>query len=330
MGIELRGENGRNILLYFSIIGLVFIIYYPSLYNYFVCDDLVIIKTCIPHDTKDILRALFALDVLNWKIYFLRPIIKCSFCIDYMLWGLNSTGYHLTNLFFHIGNTLLIYLLCNYFTGNRLIGLFSSFLFAFHGTNSGTVTWISGRTGVLCTFFCLLSLWMFILYSSKEKKTYYFVSIISFGLGLCSKETAAAFTGVFVIYVFLYFKKEWLKRLLYLSPHFMLLGGYLFWRIIALGQIVNSGWLFPPVFILLENMAYYIKHLCLPVDIGILFCAALLGIFRTSTIAQFTFLWINRPCSNLGDQRGKISLYSCCWVLYLNRSNTAGIFQKNK
>ena len=53
-----------------------------------------------------------------------RPLATLSFRIDHRVWGFNPLGYHLTNLFFHLANTLLVYLLFIRFFKNPTLSFF--------------------------------------------------------------------------------------------------------------------------------------------------------------------------------------------------------------
>ena len=48
----------------------------------------------------------------NW-----HPLTWISHMLDCQLFGLNPGGHHLTNLLFHVANTLLLFLWLNQFTG---------------------------------------------------------------------------------------------------------------------------------------------------------------------------------------------------------------------
>ena len=118
----------------------------------------------------------------NW-----HPMTWLSYILDYQLYGLNPKGYHLTNLFFHIANALILFMVLLRMTGKLWRCAFVAAMFAFHPLNVESVAWIAERKNVLSTLFWLLTMWAYIRYAqTKNLKTYYLV-ILFFTLGLMSK-----------------------------------------------------------------------------------------------------------------------------------------------
>src|SRR3989338_1783883 len=54
---------------------------------------------------------------LNYSFY--RPLQMLSYAADHALWGVNSFGYHLTNVILHILVAISIYCLVNLLFGDR-------------------------------------------------------------------------------------------------------------------------------------------------------------------------------------------------------------------
>lgn len=129
-----------------------------------------------------IVRAFTSSQVANW-----HPLTSLSLMIDYDIYGLNAGGYHLTNLVFHIINTLLLFLLLNKMTGAVYRSLFVAALFGLHPLHVESVAWVSERKDVLSTFFWLLTIWAYVLYVKNPGIKRYIVVIVFFALGLMSK-----------------------------------------------------------------------------------------------------------------------------------------------
>jgi tetratricopeptide (TPR) repeat protein len=89
----------------------------------------------------------------NW-----HPLTWLSHMGDCQLYGLNPAGHHLTNLLFHIANTLLLFLLLLRLTGPVWRSACVAALFAWHPLHVESVAWASERKDVLSTFFFLLTL----------------------------------------------------------------------------------------------------------------------------------------------------------------------------
>ena len=95
------------------------------------------------------------------------PITSLSYMLDYQLYGLNPKGYLLTNLFFHIANALILFIVLSRVTGKLWQSGFVAAMFAFHPLNVESVAWVSERKNVLSNLFWLLTMWAYIHYSEK-------------------------------------------------------------------------------------------------------------------------------------------------------------------
>jgi tetratricopeptide (TPR) repeat protein len=84
------------------------------------------------------------------------PMTNTTFWIEWRLWGMNSTGYRITNLIMHIIESLSIWLILRKLSipGAFLGGL----IFAIHPVNVESVAWISSRKNLMAMFFFLVSI----------------------------------------------------------------------------------------------------------------------------------------------------------------------------
>ena len=137
------------------------------------------------------------------------PITSLSFMLDYQLYGLNPKGFLLTNLFFHIANSLLLFLVLFRMTGAIWQSAFVAAIFAFHPLNVESVAWVSERKNVLSTFFLLLTIWSYINYCEKPTVKTYSLVFLFFTLGLMSK--AMLITLPFVLLLLDYWPLKRLK-----------------------------------------------------------------------------------------------------------------------
>ena len=81
--------------------------------------------------TKENIIRLFT----NTHVSLWVPTTSLSFILDYQLYGLNPKGFLLTNLFFHIANSLLLFLVLFRMTGAIWQSAFVAAMFAFHPLN---------------------------------------------------------------------------------------------------------------------------------------------------------------------------------------------------
>ncbi|MDB6021912.1 MAG: Tetratricopeptide 2 repeat protein [Pedosphaera sp.] len=125
----------------------------------------------------------------NW-----HPLTWISHALDCQIYGLKHPGgHHLTNLLFHIANTLLLFLVLRRMTGAVWRSAMVAALFAWHPLHVESVAWVAERKDVLSTLFWLLTLWAYARYVTESKvqssksKAFYGAALLCFGLGLMSK-----------------------------------------------------------------------------------------------------------------------------------------------
>ncbi|MFH1655614.1 MAG: tetratricopeptide repeat protein [Candidatus Omnitrophota bacterium] len=185
-----------------------FIVYSNSLFNPFVWDDnALIVNNDLIKDTKyffKIFTTHIGSKIIPTNSY--RPLQMVSYMFDYHLWGLNTLGYHLTNIFLHIAAALLAYLLIFILSKNVLISLITSLFFVVHPLSVEVVTFVSGRADILVALFLLASLILFIRYSEyngARRTTFYCASVLCFILALLSKENAIIFPIILIVFDFI-------------------------------------------------------------------------------------------------------------------------------
>lgn len=121
-------------------------------------------------------------ETANW-----HPLTWLSYMLDYELYGLNAGGFHITNLLFHIANTLLLFLCLRRMTGALWRSALVASLFALHPLHVESVAWISERKDVLSTFFWMLTMVLYARYAEQPTSRRYVAVYLSFLLGLIAK-----------------------------------------------------------------------------------------------------------------------------------------------
>jgi tetratricopeptide (TPR) repeat protein len=118
----------------------------------------------------------------NW-----HPLTWLSHMLDCELYGLNAGEHHLTNLMFHIANTLLLFLFLKRMTGALWRSSFVAALFALHPLHVESVAWVSERKDVLSTFFLMLTMGAYLRYVTIPRLSGYLLVLLWFAMGLLSK-----------------------------------------------------------------------------------------------------------------------------------------------
>ncbi len=116
-----------------------------------------------------------------------HPVTWLSHMLDCQLFGVAPAGPHLMNLFFHIANTLLLFLLLLYCTQAEWPSFIVAALFAIHPLHVESVAWVAERKDVLSAFFWLLTMWAYVGYVRRPGWRRYALVLISFCLGLMAK-----------------------------------------------------------------------------------------------------------------------------------------------
>lgn len=116
-----------------------------------------------------------------------HPLTWMSHMLDCQLFGVNSGAHHLTNVGFHIANTLLLFLLLWRMTDRLERSAFVAGLFALHPLHVESVAWIAERKDVLSTFFWLLTMYAYAAYVKRPAFRSYMLAFVCFALGLLSK-----------------------------------------------------------------------------------------------------------------------------------------------
>ena len=118
----------------------------------------------------------------NW-----HPLTWMSHMLDIQLFGLNPHLHHLTNLLFHIANTLLLFLVFHRMTRAPWRSGYVAALFALHPLHVESVAWVAERKDVLSTFFWMLTMAAYVRYVEGRRLKNYLAVLILFALGLMAK-----------------------------------------------------------------------------------------------------------------------------------------------
>lgn len=221
------------------------LVYAVSLFNGFVLDDEdIIVNNPQTLSLRNVPDVLLAPDLI--KPYY-RPLNRATYLFDYRLAGMNPAWYHSVNIIIHLGNVLLLYLVCRRFLPDRNAALMAALLFAVHPVNTEAVNFISARNTLLALFFSLASLLAFV--DAREKRLRWpLLSALLFFCGLLSKETGLMLIAVIALYcVFPLPGQEdkqwpWRERLFAISPFLLVMLVYFAMRTYSLrGGIDVTG-----------------------------------------------------------------------------------------
>jgi tetratricopeptide (TPR) repeat protein len=118
----------------------------------------------------------------NW-----HPLTWLSHMLDCKLYGLKPAGHHLTSVFFHLANSVLLLLVLNRMTGDLWRSAMVAALFAIHPLHVESVAWVAERKDVLSTFFGLIALWFYVLHAESARLKRYLIFVLAYALSLMAK-----------------------------------------------------------------------------------------------------------------------------------------------
>jgi hypothetical protein len=180
----------------------------------------------------------------------IRVFSYFTFALNYYFGGFNVFGYHLVNFLIHIGSGIFLYAFLlltfnllslkeKYGSISYKVALFTSLIFIAHPIQTQSVTYIVQRMASMAGMFYLLSLVLYIKgrLSTGWPRVFYFGGmVLSYLLGVFSKENVAIFPLFVTLYEFYFFQNLDLspkgkKILLALIAILLVLGifGFIIW-----------------------------------------------------------------------------------------------------
>jgi protein O-mannosyl-transferase len=130
----------------------VFLAYLPSISGGFIWDDHdLITNNNLIKASDGPYRIWCTIEPIDYW-----PVTNTTFWIEWRLWGMHSTGYHVTNLILHIVESVLIWIVLRKLS---MPGAFlAAMIFALHPVNVESVAWIAQRKNLMAMLFFLLSI----------------------------------------------------------------------------------------------------------------------------------------------------------------------------
>lgn len=119
----------------------------------------------------------------NW-----HPLTWLVYIIQWQFFGDNPGAFHLVNLLFHIGSTLLCFTVFFILTNVVYRSFIIAALFAIHPMHVQSVAWVAELKDVLSTFFVFFSIFYYVKYTKNIAGRCFLMSIFFFALSLLSKQ----------------------------------------------------------------------------------------------------------------------------------------------
>ena len=169
-----------------------------------------------------------------------RPVRNASYALDHALFGMEPYGFRAMNIAYHALCGFLVFLILRRLSDSTRIALIAALLFTVHPVQTDAVTYISGRRDVLSTLFYLFAFYAFLRRRDGGSAWWYGLVIVSFILGLFTKEMVVTLPVMMLVYDwFMGFRETTDGRT------FVRTAGAALWQ--ALGRY---KWLYGPILVL--------------------------------------------------------------------------------
>lgn len=141
------------------------------------------------------------------------PLTWMTLGLDYLLWGMNPFGYHLTNVVLHAANAALLFLVARRLLALALPALDAALLraagavatalfFALHPLRAESVAWVTERRDVVSGLFSLLTVFGYLrarTADERQPRRWLAVSMGSYALAILSKATVVTLPAVLLV-----------------------------------------------------------------------------------------------------------------------------------
>ena len=177
--------------------------YLPAMRGDFVWDDDDYVSNNATLRSVEGLRSIW-LDPAATPQYY--PLVHTSFWLEYQLWGLKPTGYHVTNLLLHVGAAIVLWrvLLLLSVPGAWLV----AGIFAVHPVHVESVAWITERKNVLSGVLYLSSMLAYLHFAldapdraGRRRVGLYAAACTLFLLALLSKTVTATLPAALLLLI---------------------------------------------------------------------------------------------------------------------------------
>lgn len=190
-----------KIVHFIILIGLI--VYFNSLFNGFVIDDITyIVNYSVIHSFN--IPSLLGKNLFNFDSQY-RPLPALYFAFLYSIFTTSAFYYHAIQLILHIINAILVFFLFRHFF-NKHLSFLTAIVFLVHPMQVESVSYIASSDNPIF-FLCGISA---LLLSFKNKITWrrFYAIFILLLLSLLTKETGILFIGIIVLYRIIFNRKQ--------------------------------------------------------------------------------------------------------------------------
>ncbi|MBN1197442.1 MAG: tetratricopeptide repeat protein [Candidatus Aminicenantes bacterium] len=132
-------------------------------------------------------------------LHYWRPLTLLSYRVDYLMWGENPWGFHVTNVLINAAVALLVFLFFLAWSGRAIPAFLVAGWFSLFPLHAENVAWISGRPDLLAALFVLAAALAFLWFLDSGRKSFLFFTFLWFVPGLLVKENLVVFPVIALV-----------------------------------------------------------------------------------------------------------------------------------
>ncbi|MFH1314190.1 MAG: tetratricopeptide repeat protein [Candidatus Eisenbacteria bacterium] len=171
----------RLIIASLGLAALTVVVFIPAMKAGFIWDDDLLLTDNdmirSPHGLHDFWLTTKPMD------YF--PLSSTTLWLEWRLWGLDATGYHVVNVILHALSAIVIWRIL------RRSGMPGAYLaaavFAVHPVTAASVAWIAERKNTLSMLLFAVSILIYLRFEASGKRSSYVLALVMFLLALLAK-----------------------------------------------------------------------------------------------------------------------------------------------
>ena len=199
------------------LVGLTVGAYIPALNGGFIWDDDDYVQDNLT------LRSLAGLGQIWFQPGATRqyyPLVHTTYWLEYRLWGLNPTGYHVVNVILHALSAVLVWRLL---IRLQVPGAWAAAaLFALHPVHVESVAWITERKNTLSGAFYLSAAWAYLRYEAARRPRLYWTALVLFAAALLSKTVTCTLPAALLLVLWWKGQTPMRRTAIALAPFFAL------------------------------------------------------------------------------------------------------------
>jgi len=274
MDKSIQSISGKHYLILFGILILAAIVFSNTLDNDFIMgwddEEQVVNNQDIKELSWDNTKTIF-------KIFYVgmyQPLTTLTYALNYKISGMDAKVFHATNLFLHLINIVLVFLLFYRLTARADIPLIISALFAVHPMNVESIAWVSTRSNLLYALFYLLSLIAYLRFLKSKKVLFIGLTLLFFIFSLLSKASALSLPFVLILFD-LYQSRKFdlrniIEKILFIS--ISLIAFYIAYQarleVSHIGSLSDTFGIFDRMILIAYSFVFYLFQLFLPIQLS--------------------------------------------------------------